>query len=222
MDRNKKPAIEVESRIVDPDEVLATKARLKAAEDQRAVFQKLIDDEVLTAETLGLLIELGFVVTVENVQPCDDVQRAEEWWNFDKAVDAYMDRKVNPAPHPDELGRPLGFTEYHQQLQLHFNYPPRLGMVRCPLAGDAWGADKPLPCSKARAMQVEFQKWREDHAEWRHAIEDPQDPVNLHQMRPCVVLGDILADAVLVPIYCKRRQAENPPPSRWPVVKPRA
>jgi hypothetical protein len=187
--------IEVESQEETAAEREAREQESQRHQEQLALFQKLIEDEVLPEWLLITMIELGIVTLHDDLLPCSAPNRTEHWADFDEELKLYRE-----APNEKSA--------------------PDASRFACPIETQISGFDeeRPAPCCVARQRQHETLDC-DDQPEKCAALDDPQDPVNAVQLRPCVVLGRILEDGVFIPLLRNREEAEA---RRWPRGKPRA
>ena len=75
----------------------------------------------------------------------------------------------------------------------HRNVLPSACHVGCPIVAMAHGYQQKtaVPCVRGRQSQAHAYGWRDD-SEKLALLSDPQDPVNVQGLRPCVMLGKML------------------------------
>src|SRR5579883_513920 len=92
-------------RVIDQQE---TPAQAEARErlnrlhvEQAGLLAQLLQEEVLPAYAVTVMIELGLVTLHDDLLPCQAGQRYTHWVEHQDAVDAYRERLRTPVPPPE-------------------------------------------------------------------------------------------------------------------------
>ena len=224
------PSIEVISSIETPEEIAARDQARKVYLARRELMDKLIEDDVLPFWLVMVMIEMGIITLDEDgPMPCDDHHRDTHWVDYDRKLERYRELKLNPAPKPDGAEWGVTYTDHEaweknrKAWEEHRNVLPSACHVGCPIVAMAHGYQQKtaVPCVRGRQSQAHAYGWRDD-AEKLALLSDPQDPVNVQGLRPCVMLGKMLRAEVAYPQQRRERERTQQEEQRWFGKKPEA
>lgn len=167
-----------------------------AAADARAWLQRLMDGGRLTTEDLLAMVERSVMVTEPSWLPCRDDPGRQAW----AAPAPVGGRTATPARGTDREARAV---VNDREARAAANDRALQVRKRCPLQIRALLGDAQVPCAQAQDQapdalaQAQVRRAQGGQAEpLARPAKDPTDPVQIHQLLPCHLLGQVLVQGL--------------------------
>ena len=161
------------------------------------------------------MIDLGILSQDDDTLPClqdGRMNHPEDWYYERKRYREHRAKDPDAPPYPREDEEWEAFRKRRL---------PTVGAYACPIRAlvNSWDEEPPLACIEARRRQRDTKSYQEDPKKLQ-LLDDPADPVNALQLRPCRVLATVLFDEILVKVARRQRLLDQ---ERYPHGgKPRA
>ncbi|MCS6914339.1 MAG: hypothetical protein RMK29_06565 [Myxococcales bacterium] len=144
---------------------------------QREVLADAVRSGRLDTADLFAMVRLGILTDEGGLLPCADPHRRINALDWEQHLLESDQEGLADHPSPSQVG--------------------------CPIMAQAASAAVTPACVEALRRQAETPTWHPERGFLRLPV-DPQDPVVLSGLRPCVLLGRVLLRHLLLPLWQKR------------------
>ena len=164
-----------------------------SATEQQHVLTSAVRSGRLAAADLFAMVRLGIVTDQTGTLPCADPHRKNNAADWEQRYAAHLAGQRAAAPG----GRGASGAASAGNTAAPLLHAP--SQVGCPLMAQAASGGAPA-CVEALRQQALIPLWRPGQGFVRRAV-DPADPVVVHEVRPCLLLGRELFRQFLFPLW---------------------